>query len=81
MERQNVTVSLPKTLLKKAKIMAAKTDKSLSELIREAVEEKIKEGAGYQGAKQRHLMLLRTGIDLGTKGSLAISRDELHARR
>lgn len=81
MERQNVTISLPKALLKKAKIIAAKSDKSLSELIREAMEEKIEESTGYQRAKQRHLTLLRTGIDLGTKGNIEILRDELHARR
>lgn len=80
MERQNVTLSLPKDLLKKAKILAAKSDKSLSELIREAMEEKVKESTGYQRAKQRHLMLLKTGIDLGTEGNITISRDELHTR-
>ena len=36
MERQNVTLSLPKALLKKAKTLAVKKDKSLSDLLREA---------------------------------------------
>lgn len=81
MERQNFTVSLPKALLKKAKIIAAKSDKSVSELIREAMEEKIEESTGYQRAKQKHLMILRKGIDLGTKGNIAISREDFHARR
>lgn len=81
MEKQNITLSLPKSLLKKAKILAAKSDKTLSELIREAIKEKISESSSYRRAKQRHLMVLRRGIDLGTKGNLAISREELHARK
>ncbi len=43
------------------------------------MEEKIEESTGYQRARQRHLMLLKEGVDLGTKGSIAISRDEIHA--
>ena len=35
MERQNVTLSLPKSLLKKAKVTATSHDKSLSQLLRE----------------------------------------------
>jgi len=81
MERQNVTLSLPKSLLKKAKALAANKEKSLSELIRESLEERVRDAAGYQRAKQRQLRLLRKGFDLGTKGKITISREELHARR
>jgi metal-responsive CopG/Arc/MetJ family transcriptional regulator len=80
MEKQNVTLSLPKPLLKKAKTLASKTEQSLSELMRKSLEEKIKESAGYKKARQRQMKLLRTGIDLGTRGSLHISREEIHAR-
>ena len=38
MDRQNVTLSLPKSLLKKAKIVAAQEEKSLSELMREMLQ-------------------------------------------
>lgn len=81
MERQNVTLSLPKSLLKKAKVMAAGKEKSLSELLRDALEEKVREDTGYKKARERQLRLLKTGLDLGTKGRLTISREELHARR
>ena len=37
MERQNVTLSLPKALLKKAKTLAVKKDSSLSDLLRGAL--------------------------------------------
>jgi predicted transcriptional regulator len=80
MERQNVTLSLPKALLKKAKVMAAQKDKSLSRLFIEAIEEKVGEASGYKKARERQLRLLKAGLNLGTKGHLATSREELHAR-
>ena len=40
MEKQKVTLSLPRPLLKQAKIIAASQDKSLSQLMRESLEEK-----------------------------------------
>jgi len=81
MERQNVTLSLPKLLLKKAKVIAASREKSLSELLRESLEEKVREANGYKKARQRQLKLLKEGLDLGTKGRIATTRDEIHERR
>ena len=81
MERQNVTLSLPKALLKKAKTLAVKKDMSLSDLLRESLEEKVKEETGYQRAKNRQISLMENSTDLGTKGKITISREELHERR
>ncbi len=81
MERQNLTLSLPKTLLKKAKIFAVKNDKSLSEIIRESLEEKIDDENEYNKAMVRHMKMLEKGFNLGMKGKLKISREELHERR
>jgi metal-responsive CopG/Arc/MetJ family transcriptional regulator len=81
MERQNVTLSLPKDLLKKAKTLAVMKDKSLSDLLRETLEEKVKQETGYQKAKERQVALMKKGFNLGTKGKIAISREELHERR
>lgn len=81
MERQNVTLSLPKALIKKAKTLAAKKDRSLSDLMRGALEDKIKEESGYQRARDRQIALMDKGFDLGTKGKISATRDELHARR
>jgi hypothetical protein len=81
MERQNVTLSLPKRLLKKAKVTAAQQEKSLSELMREALEQRINQSGEYDKAKKRHLRLLERGFDLGSRGELAFSREELHDRR
>jgi hypothetical protein len=81
MERQNVTLSIPRALLKKAKSLAVKKDSSLSDLLRGALEEKVREESGYQRARDRQVALMETGFDLGTKGKLSITREELHARR
>ena len=80
MEKQNVTLSIPKTVLKQAKIVAASQDKSLSQLMRESLEEKVREETDYNNARKRQLKLLKKGLDLGTGGQVKASRDELHAR-
>jgi len=81
MERQNITLSLPKSLLKKAKVIAVSHDKSLSQLLRESLEEKVADVTGYRRARERQLRLLRTGLKLGTKGHISTKREELHARQ
>ncbi len=81
MNRQNVTLSLPTSLLKKAKVIAASREKSLSEFLRESLEEKVREANGYKKARRRQLKLLKEGLDLGTKGQITTPRGELHERR
>lgn len=81
MEKQNVTLSIPKTLLQQAKIMAMSQNKSLSQFLKESLEEKVREKADYKKAQKRQLRLLKNGLDLGTKGQIRSSRDDLHARR
>jgi len=80
MEKQNVTLSIPKLLLKQAKVFAASQDKSLSQLMRESLEEKVREETDYNKARKRQLRLLKKGLNLGTGGQVKTSRDELHAR-
>ena len=81
MERQNITLSLPKALLKKAKTLAVMEDRSLSDLLRETLEEKVRRKTGYQRAKDRQIALMQKGFNLGTKGKIFVSREELHERR
>jgi hypothetical protein len=80
MEKQNVTLSIPRLLLKQVKIIAASQDKSLSQLMRESLEEKVREETDYNKARKRQLRLLKKGLNLGTGGQVKTSRDELHAR-
>ena len=53
MERKNITLSMPKTIIKKAKALALKKEKSLSALIRESLEEKINYLEGAKRTKQK----------------------------
>jgi len=78
MERQNVTLSLPKTLLKKAKVIAARREESLSKFLRESLEDKVREANGYKKARERQLKLVKEGLDLGTHGHITTTREELH---
>jgi len=81
MEKQNVTISLPRELLKKARILAVKRDKSFNEMVRELLEEEVRREEGYRRAMARHRRILAEGFDLGTGGKLEITREELHERR
>jgi len=80
MRKRNVTLSMPTDLIRRAKALAAARDKSLSELLRESLEEKITEATGYRQAMDRQLRLLATGFDLGLRGEGAWSRDSVHER-
>jgi len=79
--KRNITLSLPRLLLSKAKLAAVRQEKSLSEFIREALAEKIEEGSDYQKAKRRQQDILSQGIELGTDGRISVAREELHERR
>jgi Family of unknown function (DUF6364) len=80
MEKQNLTLSLPKDLIRRAKIQAARENMSLSRYTMEAVEEKLGKSTGYANAKKRHLKALSSSVDLGTKGNLGIARESMHER-
>ena len=55
-------------------------DKSLSELFRETLEQRIRDAEGYNTSKNRQLRLLKNGLNLGTKGKVKIKREELYDR-
>ena len=78
MEKQNVTLSIGKDILKKAKIIAIENDTSLSGLLTEALLQIVEQSSQYAQAKERHLTFLREGADLQSQYSW--SREELHER-
>ena len=80
MERQNVTLSLPKETLRKAKILAAERQTSLSSLLTETLEAIVARADMYEIAKQRQLVLMEKGYDFGLGESTSWTRDELHER-
>lgn len=76
--KQNVTVSLDKGLLRKAKILAAQRDTSLSRLLGDELARAVEEAERYDQAKAKALADLAAGFHLG--GRVRASREELHAR-
>jgi hypothetical protein len=80
MESQNITLSIRKDLLRKARLLAVQRQTSLSGLLAKFLEQIIDEESSYNDARNRQLGWLETGFDLGTTGSIPANREELHAR-
>ena len=80
METQNITLSIPKEILLRVKLLAVKRQTSVSGLLTQTLEGLIRQEDAYVHARQRHLQRLEQGIDLGTGGQILTGRDELHER-
>jgi hypothetical protein len=80
MSFQNITLSIPKDILLKVKVIAARKGTSISGLVSHVLEEIVTREEGYQAARRRHLALLEDEIDLGTNGNLGWTRDDLYER-
>lgn len=81
MEKQNITLALPKEVLKRVKVMAAGEGTSVSALMEHLLQERLARHEGYEQAHQRQAALMAKGVDLGTKGERSWTREELHERR
>ena len=80
MEKQNVTLSLPRSILRKAKKIAIDQDRSLSGLMVELLTELVEREDQYASAKRKYLAILDQDTDLGTNGSISWTRADLHDR-
>jgi hypothetical protein len=78
MSKQNVTVSLTRQTLRKAKVLAARRGSSISGLLAEQIEFLVGEEEAYERAERQALALLDQGFHLG--GVIESSRDEWHER-
>jgi len=76
--KQNVTVSLDRQTIRKAKIVAARRDTSISGLLAQQIEILVGEEEAYERAERQAVALLDEGFHLG--GGAPASRDELHER-
>jgi hypothetical protein len=77
-EKQNVTVSLSRQILKKAKILAARRETSISGLLAQEIELLVGDEEAYERAEGHARELLAKGFHMG--GVIRVSRDELHER-
>jgi predicted transcriptional regulator len=78
---QNITLALPKWLLRKVKHLAVEREKSVSRLLTETLEELVTRNDAYAEARRRALHDLEHPRDFGTFGKITWTRDELHERR
>ena len=78
MTRQNLTVSLTRQTLRKAKILAARRGSSISGLLAEQIEILVGEEEAYERAQRHATELLDQGFHLG--GVIRATRDEWHER-
>jgi len=81
MERQNITLSIPKETLKKAKHIAVAKEQSLSGLLADFIEDLVRREEGYKQAEQRQLVLMEEGLDFGLNENVEWSREEIHERK
>jgi len=76
--KQNVTVSLERKTIQKARVIAARRSTSISGLLAHQIEVLVGEDEAYERAEQQAMALLDQGFHLG--GSIQVGRDELHER-
>jgi hypothetical protein len=77
---QNVTLAIPRNILRKAKILAVQKNTSLSGLLTQTLVDLVSHQEAYEQARQHNLTLLDSGFDLGTYGKIPWKRDDLHER-
>jgi hypothetical protein len=76
--KQNITLSIDKGLIQKAKVLAAQQQTSISRMLSNRLRDLIQEAQNYEMAKRRAIRNLDKGFHLGGKGTA--SREELHER-
>jgi predicted transcriptional regulator len=76
--KSNITLKLEDELLRKARILAAEEDTSISALLARQLEKAVREREGYEQAKRQALAAIKKGLELGF--APPGSRDELHER-
>jgi len=80
LEYQNITLSIPKEILKKIKHIAVERNTSISRLLASHLEEIVERDDKYKAAKTRQIHAMDEGYDLLGEGTINWSREELHER-
>ncbi len=76
--KQNITLSLDKGILRKAKVLAARRETSISGLLSQQIETLVGQEEAYERARRDAMRLLEKGFHLGGAG--VVSREALHER-
>jgi hypothetical protein len=76
--KQNITLRIDKNLIRKAKIIAAQKQTSISRMLSRELGKMVQNAERYEWAKKRAVANLKKGFHLG--GKKMVSREELHER-
>jgi len=79
-EKQNITLALPKRLIRRMKVVAAERDTSISAILARLLEEFLHREDEYDRAMREELTRMKKGYDLGTNAARSWTRDALHDR-
>lgn len=79
MANRNITLSLPEELVRKAKVLAAERDTSVSALVAELVEHLAGGVDDYGTAWEKEVARMSGGTDMQV-GNVTWTRDDLHSR-
>lgn len=77
-QKQNLTVSLERKTIQKAKILAARRNTSVTKLLADYVEEMVAEDERYDAAQRAALNYMKKGFSMG--GQIAADREDWHER-
>jgi hypothetical protein len=77
--KQNITVAIDRTLLKRARAVAAQRGTSISGLLASELERLVSNNREYEQARARALARMESGYHLG--GGKMPTREELHERQ
>ncbi len=81
MEYQNITLSIPKEILKKVKHIAVEKNTSVSGLLSRHLADIVARDDTYKKAKAGQLELMEKGFDLIGERKTLWNREDLHDRR
>ncbi len=77
-DRQNLTIGLSRQVLRKAKILAARRETSISGLLAQEIDSLVGKDEAHERSERQATALLDSGFHMG--GLTRASRDELHER-
>ena len=80
MARQNITLSIPREVLREVRLMAVEKGSSVSKLLAEYLERMLLDDEEYRAASERIRKRLKRGFDLGSQGRRSWTREELYER-
>lgn len=80
-ETRNITLAIPRDVLRKAKLIAVRRDTSVSGLLTSYLREVVDEDEEYARAMKRQIKAMKKAKRLGLTGRPTWTREELHERK